>query len=247
MRREIPDHRKVAFMQRKGTVGSKGSALLRREDGDAMREHAGSFGPTTVAAKFVVTDGKAKQTFQVSGVTGKRPHTRTNRIALAVAGALSEASDDKWIEIGDGSSISFNFSKQTIPLGAKVAKVMLYVEHYEDESFPPGKLKWEIGKGWPDNPMVWFWAYAQVHEGKQKEATDSWDITSFGNTSEKINALQLRIVNEDSISRKKTFVNYIRVVVEWDWPSSISSTKRGVKSRPRSREVDDDGMVLIRR
>ena len=83
-------------MQRKGTVGSKGSALLRRDDGDAMQEHAGSFGPTTVAAKFVVTDGKKRETFQVSGITGKRPHTRTNRIALAVAGALSEASDEKW-------------------------------------------------------------------------------------------------------------------------------------------------------
>ena len=85
-------------MQRKGTVGSKGSALLRREDGEAMQEHAGSFGPTTVAAKFVVSDGtkKGTRTFQVAGITGKRPHTRTNRIALAVAGALSEASDAKW-------------------------------------------------------------------------------------------------------------------------------------------------------
>jgi len=133
----------------------------------------------------------------------------------------------------------------TIPPGAKVAKVMLYVEHYEDESFPLGKLKWEIGKGWPDNPTVWFAGNATIRKGKQKEATDSWDITSFGNTAEKVNALQLRIENTDSISRKKTFVNHIRVLVEWDWPVSKSSVGRG--SRSRSKDEPDDGLVLIRR
>ncbi len=156
-----------------------------------------------------------------------------------------KASDDKRIEGGYGSAISYSFSKVTIPPGAKVAKVMLYVEHYEDESFPLGKLKWEIGKGWPDNPTVWFAGNATIRKGKQKEATDSWDITSFGNTAEKVNALQLRIENTDSISRKKTFVNHIRVLVEWDWPVSKSSVGRG--SRSRSKDEPDDGLVLIRR
>jgi hypothetical protein len=157
------------------------------------------------------------------------------------------ASDDKRIEAGYGSAISYDFSNVVIPPGAKVAKVMLYVEHYEDESFPVGKLKWEIGEGWPDNPMVWWWAYAQVHEGKKEEKVDAWDLTSFGNTPEKVNSLQLRIVNTDTMSRKKTYVNYIRVVVEWDWPSSRSSTRREVKIQPKSGEPDGDGMVLIRR
>jgi len=156
-----------------------------------------------------------------------------------------KASDDKRIEGGYGSAITYSFSNVTIPPGAKVAKVMLYVEHYEDESFPLGKLKWEIGKGWPDNPTVWFAGNATIHKGKQKEATDSWDITSFGNTAEKVNALQLRIENTDSISRKKTFVNHIRVLVEWDWPVSRGSVGRG--SQSRSKDEADDGLVLIRR
>jgi hypothetical protein len=156
-----------------------------------------------------------------------------------------KASDDKRVECGYGSTISYNFSKVIIPPGAKVAKVVLYVEHYEDKSFPLGRLKWEIGKGWPDNPTVWFAGNATINKGKQEEATNSWDITSFGNTPEKVNSLQLRIKNADSISRKKTFVNYIRVVVEWDWPVSRSSVRREAKSK--SEDKADDGLVLIRR
>jgi len=156
-----------------------------------------------------------------------------------------KASDDKRIEGGYGSTISFDFSNVTIPQGAKVAKVMLYVEHYEDEGFPLGKLKWEIGEGWPDKPTVWFAGNATINQGKQKESTDSWDITSFGNTAQKVNALQLRIKNNDSISGKKTFVNHIRVLVEWGWPVSKGPVRRGVESK--GKDEADDGLVLIRR
>ncbi|MHC4582561.1 MAG: Ig-like domain-containing protein, partial [Planctomycetota bacterium] len=116
------------------------------------------------------------------------------RRRLSVDGRIEaiKASDDKRIESGYGSTISYDFSEVSIPPGAKIAKVVLYVEHYEDESFPLGKLKWEIGKGWPDKPTVWFTANASIYKGKDREATDSWDITSFGNTPEKVNALQLR-------------------------------------------------------
>ena len=158
-----------------------------------------------------------------------------------------KASDDKRIEAGYGSTISYDFSKVTIPPGAKVAKVALYVEHYEDESFPQGqgKLKWEIGEGWPENPMLWFDGNPSIRKGKQEEKTVVWDITSFANTPEKVNSLQLRIVNADNVSRKKTFVNHISVVVEWDWPASKSPTRREIKSE--SKTEANDGMVLIRR
>ncbi|MHC4435417.1 MAG: Ig-like domain-containing protein, partial [Planctomycetota bacterium] len=155
-----------------------------------------------------------------------------------------KASDDKRIESGYGSTISYDFSEVSIPPGAKIAKVVLYVEHYEDESFPLGKLKWEIGKGWPDKPTVWFTANASIYKGKDREATDSWDITSFGNTPEKVNALQLRIQNTDSISGRKTFVNHVRVLVEWDWPVSRSPAMRRIGSKIT--DDADDGLVLIR-
>jgi hypothetical protein len=156
-----------------------------------------------------------------------------------------KASDDKRIECGYGSTISYDFSEVSLPPGAKIAKVMLYVEHYEDEGFPLGKLKWEVGKGWPDKPTVWFTGNARINNGKGKEATDSWDITSFGNTAEKVNALQLRIQNTDSISGRKTFVNHIRMLVEWDWPVSRSPAMRRVETKIT--DEADDGLVLIRR
>jgi cellulose biosynthesis protein BcsQ len=213
----------------------------------------------TFAVAVKVTDGDSVcdvQQYEVSvNPTPPRAATLTvvdaydhnTRKWLSADGRIDaiKASDDKRIEGGYGSTISYSFSKVTIPPGAKVAKVMLYAEHYEDESFPLGRLKWEIGKGWPDNPTVWFAANGPIREGKQQEATDSWDITSFGNTAEEVNSLQLQIKNTDSISRKKTFVNYIRVAVEWDWPVSERSVKREAQSK--SKDEADDGLVLIRR
>ena len=174
-------------------------------------------------------------------------YDHNSRKRLSTDGRINavKASDDDRIEAGYGSTISYDFSKVTLPPGAKVASVRLYVEHYEEQQFPLGKIQWEIGKGWPDNPTVWFSANAPVCKGKPNEATDSWDITSFVDTSEKVNSLQLRIKNTDSVSRKKAFVDYIRVVVGWDWPAPGKSVKREAESK--SEGEDDDGLVLIRR
>ncbi len=169
------------------------------------------------------------------------------RRRLAADGRIHaiKASDDKRIEGGYGSTISYSFSPVTIPPGAKVASARLFVEHYEDESFPLGKLQWELGEGWPNDPTIWFTANGPIRKGKQKEATDSWDITSFADTAEKVNSLQLRIKNTDNVSRKKTFVDYIRVVVEWDWPEPRALVKR--EAETNSPGENDDGLVLIRR
>ena len=174
-------------------------------------------------------------------------YDHNSRTRLSTNGRVNavKASDDDRIEAGYGSTISYDFSKVTLPAGAKVASVRLYVEHYEEQQFPLGKLQWEIGKGWPDNPTVWFSANAPVRKGKPNEATDSWDITGFANTLEKVNSLQLRIKNTDSVYRKKAFVDYIRVVVAWDWPVPGKSVKR--KAESESEGEDDDGLVLIRR
>ncbi|MHC4299583.1 MAG: Ig-like domain-containing protein [Planctomycetota bacterium] len=93
-----------------------------------------------------------------------------------------KASDDDRIEAGYGSIISFDFSQVTIPPSAKVARVVLYVEHHEEQQFPVGKLQWEIGKGWPAKPTTWFSVNAPIRKGSAREATDSIDITSFADT-----------------------------------------------------------------
>ncbi|UCE50820.1 MAG: tandem-95 repeat protein, partial [Phycisphaerales bacterium] len=78
-------------------------------------------------------------------------YDNTTRKRLSQIGKLEaiKASDDKRIEAGYGSTIAYDFSKVTIPPGSKVASVTLFIQHYEEESFPFGKLQWELGKGWP--------------------------------------------------------------------------------------------------
>ena len=141
-----------------------------------------------------------------------------------------KVSDDKRQEILAGSYISYNFSGVSIPAGATVASVVVYVEHFEEEQFILGKMQWHIGTGWPKAPTIWISTDAPVRKGQENEAVDSWDITSFVNTSEKVGSLQLQIMNNDTASRKKALVNYVYAVVEWDWPAPQKLFEREPKS-----------------
>jgi hypothetical protein len=64
--------------------------------------------------------------------------------------------------------------------------------------------------------VVWAAIKAPVHEGQSHEAVDSWDVTSLTDTRQKINSLQLQIKNNDTVAKRKTFIDYIYVLVEWD-------------------------------
>ena len=130
-----------------------------------------------------------------------------------------KVSDDNRQEILAGSYISYNFSSVSIPRGATVSSVVVYVEHFEEDQFVPGKMQWQVGTGWPSDPAVWGSANPQVRKGQKSEAVDSWDITSFVNTSEKVGSLQLQIKNIDINSRKKASVDCVYAVVGWDWPT----------------------------
>jgi cellulose biosynthesis protein BcsQ len=148
-------------------------------------------------------------------------YDQRTRKALSAEGKadIVKVSDDKRLEILAGSYVSFNFSNVTIPTGATVASVVVYVEHFEDEQFIPGKMQWNTGTGWPGNPTIWVSADAPVRKGQKSEALDSWDVTSFVNTPEKVGSLQLQIINNDTASRKTASVNNIYAVVEWKWPA----------------------------
>jgi cellulose biosynthesis protein BcsQ len=148
-------------------------------------------------------------------------YDQRTRKALSAEGKadIVKVSDDKRLEILAGSYVSFNFSNVTIPTGATVASVVVYVEHFEDEQFIPGKMQWNTGTGWPGNPTIWVSADAPVRKGQKSEAVDSWDVTSFANTPEKVGSLQLQIINNDTASRKTASVNNIYAVVEWKWPA----------------------------
>jgi hypothetical protein len=130
-----------------------------------------------------------------------------------------QAGDNKRQEIQGGSYISYDFSDVSVPAGATITSVVVYVEHFEEQQFATGKLRWELGTGWPGNPVTWISANAPVRKGEANEAIDSWDITSFADTAEKLSSFQLQIKNNDNVSKKKTSVDYIYAVVEWSWPA----------------------------
>ena len=135
-------------------------------------------------------------------------------LSLAGKSDVVQASDDSRGETDSGLYTSYDFSDVSIPSGAKIASVVVYVEHFEQEGFSDGKLQWAAGTGWPSKPVVWTSINAPVHKGELNEATDSWDVTSFVDTPEKINSLQLQVKN-NNIAKRKTLVDYIYVVVEW--------------------------------
>jgi len=147
------------------------------------------------------------------------------------------ASDNNRLEIQNGSYMTYDFSDVSVPPGAKVTSVIVYIEHFEEQQFALGKLQWEIGQGWPDNPKVWLSINAPVRKEEQSESMDSWNITSFVDTTEKINSFQLKIKNSDNLSRKKSFVDYIYAEIEWSWPTP---------PRKLEKEEEDDDLELIR-
>jgi len=136
-------------------------------------------------------------------------------LLLADKSDVVQTSDDSRGEIDSGLYTSYDFSDVSIPAGSEIASVIVYVEHFEQEGFPDGKLQWNAGTGWPSKPMVWTSINAPVHEEELNEATDLWDVTSFVDTPEKVNSFQLQVKNNNDIAKRKTLVDYIYVVVEW--------------------------------
>jgi len=169
-------------------------------------------------------------------------YDQKTRKALSMDGKTDsvKVSDDKRQEISAGSYVSYDFSGVTIPAGATVASVVINIEHFEDEQFIPGRMQWHIGTGWPNDPNIWISADAPVRKGQKNEVVDSWDITSFVNTPEKVESLQLQIMNNDTASRKTASVDYIYVVVEWNWPAPQKLFEQKPKSDLVEYKIDTD-------
>jgi len=126
-----------------------------------------------------------------------------------------QSRDGNCWETDSGLYTSYDFSDVSIPADSMIASVSIYVQHFEEEQFPSGKLQWSIGTGWPSTPVVWVSIDAPVREGKQNKAIEGWNVTSFVNTVEKVNSLQLRVKNNDVIGKRKTLVDYICAEVTW--------------------------------
>jgi len=126
-----------------------------------------------------------------------------------------QTSDNNRLETEPRSYTCYCFSNPSIPAGAAVVSVVVFVEHFEDPSFTNGKLAWSVGTGWPNKPNVWAAIEAPIRQGPSSEATDSWDVTSAVETAEKVNSFQFQVQNNDTAGPRNTSVDYIYAVVEW--------------------------------
>jgi len=96
--------------------------------------------PGSGSSTLTVTDGydeKEEATLQQLDKTG-----------------VVQGSDNDWWETEEGRYTSFEFSNVSIPTGATLTSVLIYVEHWEEEGFN-GKVEWSAGTGWPNGPTVW--------------------------------------------------------------------------------------------
>jgi hypothetical protein len=183
----------------------------------AVRVTDGARPPASSTQPFTVQVSLTSVPIEIDPSTDPHQSDGTGTKVLSVADKnVVRASDDERKETGSGSYTSYDFSDVYIPAGARISSVVVYVEHFEQEEFPEGKLQWTAGTGWPDNPMVWASINAPVYAGETNESTDLWDLSSFVNTPEKVNSLQLQVRNNDDIIRAKTSVDYIYAVVEWN-------------------------------
>ena len=172
--------------------------------------------PALDTQSFTITVNPAPP--KITKLTVLDGYNQRNRKTLSADGKtnLVQSSDNKRWESSFGSYVSFDFSDVSIPADAVIKSVVVRVEHFEEERFAQGKLKWSIGTGWPTKPMVWASMNAPVHDEESHEAIDSWDVTGVVDTLENINSLQLQVKNNDNVARKKTLIDYIYVLVEWD-------------------------------
>ena len=166
------------------------------------------------------------QTFTVTVTSLSSPLTNTLTVADCFSQKGSEtfsakdkitvveASNNSRIQIEPRSYTCYKFGDASIPAGASIVSIIVYVEHFEEQSFRDGKLHWSIGTGWPDKPVVWASTEALVRRGQNNEAKDAWDVTSSADTPEKANSLCLQIKNDDT-ANSKTLVDSVSAVVKW--------------------------------
>jgi hypothetical protein len=170
---------------------------------------------------------------------GYESSSKKSLMATGTMGIV-QASDDKYQAISGGSYIAYDFADIAIPANATLSSVVVCVEHYEEGSMAPGKVKWAVGTNWPKDPKVWISAKAPTRGGKQRKSVDSWDVTSFVETPEKLHALQIKVENNDIGVQKKTMIDHIYLEVEWDWAAPAPAS---APTPVQENSVPDTGLV----
>ncbi|NIU54973.1 MAG: hypothetical protein GWN67_00790 [Phycisphaerae bacterium] len=121
------------------------------------------------------------------------------------------SSDNDYWDVEKNEYISLEFSNISFGAGAVITSVTVHCEHHEESGFSSGNIEWNVGTGWPSGATTWGTnTSVPAHTSDQ---TDSWDVTSYVNSTTRVNDLEFRIKNNDN--DKKIKPDYVYVTVEW--------------------------------
>ena len=127
---------------------------------------------------------------------------------------LVQTSNNQWL-LRDGVYwTSFQFD-QTVPAGATIVSVKVYVEHWEDNGSKAGDLTWEIGTGTLSSPTVLGSTTPTVVTGSGSEVVAEWIVTTWIDTEAEANDLKLKVTQNNSKGKKANLDN-VYVVVEYN-------------------------------
>ena len=143
-----------------------------------------------------------------------------NAITLVASGDFIQvnSSNDDWLQLDTSGGtpayfISLQFD-QTVPGGATINSVKVYIEHYEDNGFKSGELSWEVGTGTLSSPTVLGSTTPTVLTGSGGEAVVEWIVTTWIDTVAEANDIKVKIINGSS-NGKKVNIDHAYVVVNY--------------------------------
>ena len=130
---------------------------------------------------------------------------------------INSSNDTRWLLDTSGTTPAYFVSLEfegTVPGGATINSVKVYVEHYEDNGFKSGELAWEVGTGTLSSPTVLGSTTPTVLNGSNNETVVEWDVTTWIDTVAEANDIKVKIVNNSSTG-KKANIDDIEVVVNY--------------------------------
>ena len=167
-------------------------------------------GSTSIDSALVTIVSKPIEPVAITIVDGYDEKNQKTLEQLGTTSTVQTSDDVRWVTEKRYYS-SYVFSDIVFPSGANIDSVLIYVEHHEDRGFITGNLQWSVGSGWPSTPIVWGSQTAPLHFGRNEETVDVWDVTSYVDSTTKLNSMELNVQNNDA--KKKTKVDHIYAVV----------------------------------
>jgi hypothetical protein len=120
-----------------------------------------------------------------------------------------------WGEVEAGFFVSYEF--QGIPSNATIKEAKLYVEHHEEAGIAASPLRWEAGTGALTNPVPLVSLNPPVLSGPGQEATVEWNVSTWVNTTSRVNDLKLTVRNNAG-NGKKIRNDRVYVIVTYQEP-----------------------------